>query len=165
MPEAWETVLMWAAAWGALALLKRHFGLAIEVGRQGQEQARQRRKSLPDRVAFLHPHPSTPLLVTHRKTTLLLIGFQESSPGETAERPQTGPEADDMLSQDRPRLQKPRKATDYGRRSRGTEERGSSDQQHSVLLVRVCMDSAKNHGLQPWRGGSEHLPRSRGFVK
>lgn len=60
MPEAWETVLMWAAAWGALALLKRHFGLAIEVGRQGQEQARLRRKSLPDRVAFLHPTPVHP---------------------------------------------------------------------------------------------------------
>lgn len=45
---------------GALALLKRHFGLAIEVERQGQEQARQRRESLKDRVAFLHPSPVHP---------------------------------------------------------------------------------------------------------
>jgi hypothetical protein len=48
-------VLMWAAAWGLLALLKRHFGLAIEVGRQGQEQARQRRRSL--REKWLSPTP------------------------------------------------------------------------------------------------------------
>lgn len=61
---------------GALALLKRHFGLAIEVGRQGQ--VRPRRKSLMDRVAFLHPAPVHPVLVTRRKATLLLI--QEKQP-------------------------------------------------------------------------------------
>lgn len=64
---------------GALALLKRHFGLAIEVGRQGQEQARPRRKSLMDRVAFLHPAPVHPVLVTRRKATLLLICFKRNS--------------------------------------------------------------------------------------
>lgn len=51
-------MLTWAAAWGALALLKRHFGLAIEVGRQGQGQARQRRKSLVDK--WLSPPHTRP---------------------------------------------------------------------------------------------------------
>lgn len=59
VPEAWEdNVLTWAAAWGALALRKRHFGLAIEVGRQGQGQARQRRKSLVDK--WLSPPHTCP---------------------------------------------------------------------------------------------------------
>lgn len=61
---------------GVPALLKRHFGLAIEVGRQGQEQAGQRRKSLLAEWLFPTPYLSTPLLVTLRKATLLLIQFQ-----------------------------------------------------------------------------------------
>lgn len=39
---------------------------------------------------FSTPHLSTPLLVTRRKATLLLIRFQESSLGETAMCPQSG---------------------------------------------------------------------------
>lgn len=142
---------MWAAACGALALLKRHFGLAIEVGRQGQGQARQRRKSLVDKWFSPTSHLPTLLLVTRRKATPLLIQFQESLPGQTAKCP-NGPEAD-MLSQgDRLRQQMPRKAIYCGRCSNG-HRGGSMYQQHLVLLVRVCVDSDRNHGCKPSRSG------------
>lgn len=75
---------------GALALLKRHFGLGIEVGRQGQERARQRRKCLREKWLFLTSRLSTLLLVTRKKARLLLILFRESSPGEAAKSPQPG---------------------------------------------------------------------------
>lgn len=103
----WENCAMWAAAWGVLALLKRHFGLAIEVGRQGQEQARQRRRSLQAKWLSPTPHLSSLLLVTRRKATLLLIPFQESIPGKTATCPD-GPEAAHAFTRDRLRLQTPR---------------------------------------------------------
>lgn len=132
---------MWAAAWGALALLKRHFGLAIEVGRQGQDQARQRRKSPREKWLFPTSHRHTLLLVTRREATLLFIRLQ-SIPGEpNARRPGAHSRvAADMLSQNETAdAQKGRVVREV---QRWAPRRGLA------LLVRVCMDSDVDCGLR-----------------
>lgn len=160
-------MLTWAAAWGALTLRKRHFGLAIEVGRQGQGQARQRRKSLVDK--WLSPPHTCPPSCWSPVEKLHHCSFSSKSHRQD-KRPnaQTWPEAD-MLSQgDRLRRQMPRKAIYCGRCSNG-HRGGSMYQQHLVLLVRVCVDSDRNHGCKPSRSGLQSrfktLSHSWIFVK